>query len=288
MPEVQGIPGTSDAEASVLLQEKQYEGFPSGFRTNFIDDERLETFTSILAEGVTETDDGSLTDITRSVSRPAGSEFTEADEINWVIDRVVSSFVTPERSVALPGVALNRELIKAVAVAYKRDTDTPSGTIKPADFATNDDIAIEFVTPETYSEIGTGTAFNYIRTGLTDDSTVEVIGTNGIDGGGTAAFTLNARDWLFYTGDVLDPLDDARLTKYQWTQVDGDTNLGPSPDLLGRSVSSLHMQLIPAVLAKEDVRLQAKVYDAGAAQEAEPIPVAFRLTDGANVQALQD
>lgn len=290
MPRPQGVGGgNADAEASVLLQEREFDAFPDGFRTNFLDDDRLETLGNVLAEGVTASStDDSLTGITRSVSEPAGSEMREVDEIDRVLDRVVSSFITPERTIQLPGVELNRNLIKAAAVAYKRDTDTPSGTIKPPELASNDDIVFEFVTPETYSEIGTGTAFNYIRTGLTDDTTVEVVGANGIDGGGAGSFTLNARDWLFFTGDIIDPLDDARLTKFQWANIDGNTNLGPSPAFLGRSVSSLHMQLVPAQLVKEDVRLQAKVYDAGAAQEAEPVPVAVRLTDGANVQALQD
>lgn len=293
MPRPQTGPSNEDVQNAVLLQEREYDGLPSGFRTNFRDEERLEEFVNILSggqsvnEAVTGNIDGALDGTTRTI--PGGDSMREVDEIDWVLDRVVSSYITPERTIQIPGIELNRNLIKAAAVSYKRDTDTPSGTIKPPEHATNDDIVFEFVTPETYSQIGTGTAGRYIRTGLTDDSTIEVVGTNGIDGGGSAAFTdFAASDWIFYTGDVIDPLNDARITKYQWLDVNGDTNIGPTPSFFGRSVSSVHMQLITGELAKDSVRLQGKVYDAGTAQEAEPVPVAFRFADGADAQALQD
>lgn len=277
---------TEAVERSVLLTERTYEGLPPAFQTNFIDDERLESLSKTFAAGEVVKD---LNSTVLSIAEPRDARFTEKDVIDTVLDRVAAAFSFPERTIGLPGIALNRKLIYAAAKQYKKDTDTPSGTIKPPELATTDDIVFEAVTPDVYNDI-TGTvdqADNFIRGSLTDDQALDVIGSNGA-AGGTGTLTLNDADWLFYTGDVIDFLDDASLTKWLYADVDGDSNYGPTPAIIGRRGSSLHYQLIPAFLVKETVDIDARVYDAGVNNEAEPLNIAFRFTDGGSTQPLQD
>lgn len=274
-------------ESSILNTQRTFEGLPDAFQTNFVDDERLESLSSTWATGQVVQDE--LNNTVLSISEPRDSRFTEKDVIDLVLDRVASSFTFRERTITLPGIELNRKLIYAAAAEYKQDTDTPSGTIKPPELATADDIVFEAVTPDVYNDI-TGTADqadNFIRTGLTDDQSLDVIGSNGAAGGANQ-LQLNAADWLVYTGDVIDFLDDASLTKWEYADVDGSTNYGPTPGLIGRRGSELHYQLVSAFLVKEQVDINARVYDAGTNREAEPYNVAFRFTDGSNAQPLQD
>lgn len=199
------------------------------------------------------------------------------------IEEVRTAFETPERVLPFPGMELNKKFILAWAIEYKKDNDTPSGLILNNKLATNDDLVIEFATPEVYSDSGNSTADNFIQTGLSAGNEVDLVGADGV--GGSNELSLADHEQYFFTGDFVDadPSNDAVITAYQFAQVDGEGDYGITDATIQERVSNLNTALVQGAIVKSDVDINAKVYDGG---DAEVIPGAFRLASGSNATSL--
>jgi hypothetical protein len=248
---------------------------PDGFKTTLTDSNRLRQLAN-----------ADLNAITEVVADYGDNDLTERDLIRAEIQGVMSSFVTPERTLELPGTGMEFERLQRFAAYYKRDNETPSGTVKNLRRGTVDDIVFTFASPEVYEEI-TGTAQdNFIATGLTGGNTLELIDQDGtVDGGQTAGTTLDLDDneMLYFTGDFID-LSDGKsvITKFHYADIDGEDH-EPNNHLFANRLSGTHTTLSQGAWVKQTVDIDAKIYEGG---DAEVVPVAFYMAPGSNVPSL--
>lgn len=256
---------------------------PQGFRSTFLEADRLRRLNN-------QNPANTLTDVVEDYGE---SQITERDVINRVANSVLTSFLTPERTIELPGLALcmndENNLLEKFASRYKEDNDTPSGTITDPERAGTDDIVFHFAGPEVYSEIANGDLTgpdNFEATGLSAGDTLEVVGDSGIDEGSNSngsSLSLDDDEYLFFTGDFID-LSDGKsvITKTQWTDVDGN-DFGPSDALFSTRLSGAHIITTQGTYATATADLDAKVYSGG---DSELVPVAFYMAPGTKSPAL--
>lgn len=274
------------------LLQLQFGEQPEGFRTTFINDDRL----TYIQDAHKRLQSGDLS-LDQTVVEFGDHVLTERDVINRELNKVQSSFLLPERTVTLPGVALNRDAIMAIAAKFKDEHDlgpvVPSALAEPG----QNQVVFEFATPEVYNDLANAqsgvsgvNANNFIRdNNLSAGNTVDIISDGGVAGtqGNTAYLELAREDdELIFTGDILDPLGDATLSKYEQADVDGNDDLGPEDVLFQRRLSNLHIQTVQGNYIKTRFDLDGKVYDGGDTGAAEPVPVVFRLGQADNAGAL--
>lgn len=259
-----------------LLSEARFRGaMPDGFKTTLTDSNRLRQLSN-----------ADLNAITEVVADYGDNDLTERDLIRAEIQRVMSSFVTPERTLELPGTGMEFERLQRFAAYYKRDNETPSGTVKNLRRATVDDIVFMFATPEVYDQISGTAQDNFISTGLTGGNTLEVIDQDGtVDGGQTAGTSLDLDDneMMYFTGDFID-LSDGKsvITKFAYPDIDGE-DYEANSHLFANRLSGTHTVLSQGAWVKQTIDIDAKIYDDG---DAEVVPVAFYMAPGSNVPNL--
>jgi len=263
-------------DGTELLSESRLRGaMPDGFKTTLVDSNRLRQL-----------DNADLNAITEVVDDYGDYDLTERDLIRQEVQSVMTSFVTPERTMELPATGLEFERLQRFAAYYKRDNETPSGTVKNLRRATVDDIVFAFATPEVYEEISGTAQDNYWATGLTGGNTLELVDQDGLpDGGQTAGTTLSLDDdeMLYFTGDYIDLSDgQSAITKVHMADIDGE-DYEPVDGVFQNRLSGTHTFVGQGAWVKQTVDIDAKIYEDG---DAEVVPVAFYMGPGSKVPAL--
>lgn len=260
---------------------------PDGFKTTFLDTDRLRR----LAEQDPSQALGETVEDYKSFT------LTERDIIRNLADRVNTSFLTVERTIELPGLQLALDpdpvpgkgsLLEQWVALYKQDSDTPTGTIKDPARASTDDIVLSFATPEVYNEVNDngGSVSNFVNTGLSGGSELQVVGQGGIDTSvNTDGNTLNldSDEYFFFTGDFID-LSDGKsvVTATELSDVDGE-DYGPQNAIFQNRLSGAHLLTTQGFYATDTFDIDAKVYEDG---DAELVPVGFYIADGRKAPAL--
>lgn len=249
---------------------------PSGFDTTLIESDRLRQLGN--------TSPGQ--NLSNVVEDYGSNTLTERDVIRTEVQRVITAFQTPERTLELPGTQLEFAHLQQFASYYKADNDTPSGTIKDPKRADTDDIVFTFANPEVYEEI-TGTAQDtFEQTSLTSGNTLDLVGENGVDESSNTngeSLSLDADEMLYFTGDFIDfSPGQGEISKIQWTDIDGQ-DYGPDDGLFSQRLSSTHIFTGQGAWVKSTADLDAKVYADG---DAEVVPVAFYMGPGTKAPSL--
>lgn len=252
---------------------------PSGWKHTFYEDDRLRRL---------ERADLSL--LGDTVDEYGGKTVTENDVIRYAAERVLTSFLTPEKTIEFPGLglAVNGEmnLLEAFAALYKADNDTPSGTIKDPVRAGTDDIVFTFATPEVYNEIAGTSKSDYLQGTVAGGDTVELVGDQGIDAGSSAngsALQLDADEYMFFTGDFIDLADGKGVvTATQIVDVDG-RDFGPVDATFSARLSGAHILTTQGTYATTTIDIDAKAYAAG---DPEVVPIAFYMGPGSKAPSL--
>lgn len=279
---------------SDLLYTLALENQPEGFRTTFINDDRLGAIQDAHRKL---RNDSAANNLNQTVVDFGDFQLTERDIIDRELAKAQKAYETNNRAVELPGVKLNRDAIYAIAAQFKESKDL--GPIVPPSLAEpgQNQAVFEFATPEVFNDLAnaqTGVsgvnANNFFRGGnLSAGNTLNLVSDGGVAGpqGNTAHLEL-ARDddELILTGDVVDPLGDVELSKFEYVNIDGNDDLGPDSTLFQSVASTLGVYTFQGNYVKTRVDLDSKVYDGGETGEAHPIPVAFRLGQADNAQTL--
>lgn len=269
-----------DAMTKTTLEEAISASLPDGFKTTFRDSDKLRKLQN-----------EQVNNLGTTVEDYDNFVLKESDIIENTAQRVLTSYLLPERTLELPGLALALEdnLVKKFAARYKRDNDTPSGTIKDVSRAGTDDIVFSFASPEVYNEINdnAGSVSSFAQDGLSGGSTLEVIGQGGVDTSVNTngnSLNLDADEYLFFTGDFIDLSGgQSVITKTQWTDVDGETDTSYVDALYSSRLSGAHIITTEGTFVTATADLDAKVYEDG---DAEIAPVAFYLGPGNKAPSL--
>lgn len=271
---------------STTSEQSIRETLPEGFQTTFMEAERLRRLQNVQVNNLGET-----------VDEYQNRTLTENEVIVNHADRVLTSFLLPERTIEYPGLALTLDpptegpngvtLLERWASLYKRDNDTPSGTIKDPVRASTDDIVFSFCTPEVWNEIAGTSKYDYTQSGLTA-GTLDLIGDSGIDGSANTngnSLQLDADEYLFFTGDVIDLADgQSVLTGATLTDVDGE-DFGPvNNQVLAQRHSGAHIATYQGTYATTTLDFDMKIYEGG---DAEPVPLCFYLGPGQKAPSLR-
>lgn len=261
-----------------LLSESRFRGaFPTGWKTTLYDEDRLRQLEKRKDKM------GNIEDV---VADYGDNVLTERDIIRGEIQRVMTAFQTPERTLELPGTGMEFDNLQRFASYYKADADTPSGTIKDVRRAGPDDIVFAFASPEVYTEISGTEQTTYEVNDLSSGDTLELIDEDGLpDAGETedSSLELDENEMLYFTGDYIDlSSGPSEVTKIQWKDIDGE-DYGPDDGVLSTRLSGTHLFTGQGAWIKSTADLDAKVYADG---DAEIVPVAFYMGPGNNVPAL--
>jgi len=259
--------------AATAFEEALAESLPDGFANTFIEGSRLRRLRG-----------QSTSNLNNTVEEYNNYKLTEADVIGNMAQRMLTSFLTPERTIEFPGLALsiNEGLLEQWAAQYKRDNDTPSGTITDPTRAEVDDIVMAPITPETFVQItGDNTLSpNFVETGLTAGDRLDLIGDAGHDGtqnSADAALSLAPDEQVFLTGDFVDLTQgQSIITATEYPNIDGN-DFGPVNVMFQSRLSGAHIMTTQGTYATDEVDLDAKVYDDG---DAEVRPIGFYLGPG--------
>jgi hypothetical protein len=264
-------------EGTELLTESRLRGnLPPGFKTTLYDSDRLRQL-----------ENADLSTLNDVVDDYGSYELTEDDIIKAEIQRVLTAFQTPERTMEFPGTGMEvmNDHIRSFAARYKANQDTPSGTIKDARRANPDDIVFTFATPEVYDQISGSSQDNFDVTGQSV-GTLELVDTDGLPDGGQSADTsldLDDNEMLYYTGDFIDLSSGQSIfTAIQYVDIDGE-DYGPDNGLFSTRLSGNHIFTGQGAWVKQTVDIDAKVIADG---DAEIIPVAFYMGPGTNAPSL--
>jgi len=263
---------------ATAYEEALVESLPDGFTNTFIEGSRLRRLQN-----------NSTDNLNNTVEEYQNFTLTEADVINTLAQKVLTGFVSPERTIELPGLALavQEDLLAKWSAGYKMDNDTPSGTIKDPERAEVDDIILSPLTPEIFKEItGDNTLSpNYISENLTAGNTLNVVGNGGHDNSANSGdpLSLDLNEQVFFTGDFVDlSQGQSVITATQYPDVDG-ADFGPSNAIAQTRHSGFHVMTTQGSYATDSVQVDAKIYEDG---DAELRPVGFYLGPGRNAPNL--
>lgn len=257
------------AEGTELLKEADWaEVTPDGFNTTLVDEDRLR-----------ELETQSLSDIGATVADYEDYQLSEENIIDLQVRRVLTSFLTPERTLELPGTGMEvaADHLKKFAAYYKDDNETPSGVIKDPQRASPGDIVFTFANAEVWEQISGEDQHDFLSSDLTGGEVLDVIGDAGADTSENASdesLELDDDEMLYFTGDYID-LSEGKsvITKIQWSDVDGDS-YGPDDGIFDNRLSGAHVMTAQGALVRSTADLDAKIYDDG---DAELVPVAFYM-----------
>jgi hypothetical protein len=270
------MPTDDVIERTQSLLESRIRGtLPTGFQSTLQGSDRLRELANA--------DMGVLNEVVEDYGQ---NVLTEQDVVREEVQRVMTSFQTPERTVELPGTGLEFENIQRFVADYKQDNDTPSGTVNNERTVNTDDILFTFATPEVYAEISGNPQTNFKNDDLSEGDTLEVIGDAGLSSAGNTnglSLELDDDERLYFTGDFIDfSGGKSNVTRIQWSDVDGE-DYGPSNGLFSNRLSGMHLFSGQGAYVKSTADLDAKVYEGGAA---EIVPVAFYIAPGTKAPSL--
>jgi hypothetical protein len=259
-----------------LLTESRLAGaLPDGFKTTLYDTDRLRQLENAPMDNLGDT-----------VDDYGGATLTERQIIESEIQRVLTSFQTPDRTLELPGLGLEFDHVLNFASYYKDDADTPSGTIKDGRRAGPDDIVFTFASPEVYEEVSGTAQDTFYQTGLTGGTALDIVGDAGADEASNssgASMNLDDDEMMYFTGDFIDLSGGkSAVTKIQWSDIDGE-DFGPDDGILSTRLSGTHLFTGQGAWVKSTTDLDAKVYTDG---DAEIVPVAFYMAPGTKAPSL--
>lgn len=260
-----------------LTERRLREITPAGFETTLTDDGRLRSLANQDVDGV----------IDDTVQDYEGNVLTERNIIEYEIQRVLTSFLSPERTMELPGLGLeySNGNIYSFAAQYKQSDDTPTGTIQDLRRAQSDDLVFTFATPQVYNSIigaSDGDAdhkHSFKITGVSEGDQVTVIGGGGFDSSSSDSLSLGDDERMFFTGDFIDVSSGQSIfNRHEWVNVDGQTeDYGPMSFLLENRLSGANLGLGHGAHIKREAQLDFRAYEAG---DAELWPVAFYMGPG--------
>jgi len=268
--------------SKVTFEEALAKSLPAGYKSTLLEADRLRRLNnanlSVLGDTVDEYD---------------GNTITENDIIANTAERFLTQFLTPERTLEFPGLALSLDdsnnLLEKFAARYKADNDTPSGTVKDPVRAGTDDIVFTFLTPEVLQDLAANdpnTKRDYFQTGLTGGNRLDLIGDEGIDATANAADTslsLAPDEYVFLTGDFIDLSGgQSVITATEYADVDGE-DFGPVNAVFSNRLSGAHILTTQGTYATASLDLDAKIYASG---DAEIVPVGFAMLPGTKAPSL--
>jgi hypothetical protein len=259
----------SDPLTQTLAESRFRGALPTGFKSTLVESDRLRQLGGV--------DAASLDNV---VEDYGSNTLTERDIVRTEVQKVMTAFQTPERTLELPATGIEFARLQQFVAYHKQDNDFPSGTVKDEKRANTDDLVFSFAHPEVYEEI-TGNAQDTFQVeGLTSGSTVDLVGDSGLastDPGTGNSITLDDDEALYFTGDYIDLSGgQSSISKIQWTDIDGES-YGPDTGLFSSRLSSTHLFSGQGAWVKSTADLDAKVYEDG---RAEIVPVAFYLAPG--------
>jgi len=252
------------------------EVMPDGWQTTITDGDRVRQ--------LSDQDTGNLD---QTVDDYRGNTLTERNIVDFEVQRVLNAFLTPDRTMELPGTALEYDNghLHAFASQYKESDDTPTGIVKSLRRAQSDDLVFTPVTPEVINSVAGLVSSdpeyveNFRITGNTAGDELTLLGDGGFDSGTANPLSLDDDERLFFTGDLVD-LESGQsiLTRSEWQTVDNKTeDYGPIDSTLDRRLSGTRLGVGVGAYIKREGQLQAKVYEDGAT---EPWPVGFYMAPG--------
>lgn len=252
------------------------EVMPDGWKTTITDGDRVRQ--------LADQDTGNLD---QTVDDYRGNTLTERNIVDFEVQRVLNAFLTPNRTMELPGTALEYDNghIHAFASQYKESDDTPTGIVNSLRRAQSDDLVFTPVTPEVLNSVaglssGDGEyTENFQVTGNTAGDELTLIGEDGFNSTTDAPLSLADDERLFFTGDIVDlQQGQSVLTRTEWATVDNKTeDYGPIDDTLDKRLSGSRLGVGVGAYIKREGQLQGKVYDDG---DTEPWPVGFYMAPG--------
>ena len=254
-----------------LIERRLREKAPAGFVSTLTDDGNLRQL-----------DNQDVSTLQDTVQEFNGNTLTEKNVIDTVVQRVLAgSFLTPERTMELPGLGLeySSDRLYSFAAAYKESDDTPTGTITDEQRAQADDLVFTFAGPEVYNQIGNSTVDNFKIEGVSAGEVVTLVGEDGYNSSADAVLDLDSDERLFYTGDFIDVSPGKSIfNRQEWVNVDGSAeDYGPTSWLFANRLSGANLALGSGARVKREVQLDVKAYEEG---DAELWPVAFYMAPG--------
>lgn len=261
--------------ATLEIENAMAGELPDGFETTLVEENRLRQL-----------DNADLNALSDVVEDYKSFTLTEQQIIRTEVQRALTAYQTPERTMEFPGTALEFDHIQAFAAYYKADNDTPSGTIKDPRRAGPDDIVFSFANPEVYAEISGNTQNTYNIDGVTGGNRVEVIGDNGLNPASPTNGTslqLDDDEMMYFTGDYVDLSGgQSVISKIQWQDIDGE-DYGADDGVLNMRLSGTHLLTAQGAWVKSTADLDAKAYEDG---NAELVPIAFYMAPGTKAPSL--
>lgn len=261
----------------LLAESRLREILPDGYESTIYDSNRLRQL-----------ENADLSNLEDVVDDYGQYQLTERQVIESEVQRVLTSFVTPERTLEFPGTGLEyyNDHIVQFASRYKANQDTPSGTIKDARRAGPDDIVFTFASPEVYDEISGTAQDTFFADGLSSPGELELIGDNGLPDGGNssdASLQLDDDEMLFFTGDFIDLSGgQSVLTAGNWADIDGE-DYGRDDFIYSNRLAGTHVATMQGGWVKQTADLDMKIYQDG---DAEVVPVAFYMAPGGKAPSL--
>lgn len=261
----------------MLTERRVRDVTPSGFQTTLTDDNRLRSLDDVDAED-------ELKDIVQDFGN---NTLTEMEIINFEVERLITSYLTPERTIELPGTGLeySNGHIHAFAAQYKSSDDTPTGTIKDPRRAGSDDLVFTFATPQVYNTIvgaeegDSEYVDNFIIEDVEAGDEVVLVGEEGYNSSSEGNLNLDDDERLFFTGDFIDVSSGKSIfNRQEWVNVDGQTeDYGPYDFLLSNRLSGSNISMGHGAYVKREAELHLKAYEDG---NAEVWPVAYYMAPG--------
>lgn len=264
-------------ETQTLTERRIRELTPTGFETTLTDDNRLRSLESVDYDDI-------IADIVQDYE---GNSLSEKEIIDYEVERFITSFLTPERTIEMPGTGLElgNGHIYAFAAQYKQSDDTPTGTIMDTRRAQSDDLVFTFAGPEVYNSIigaepgDPEYAANFKIEDVDEGEEVVLVGEDGFNSDTEGSMQLADNERMFFTGDFIDVSSGKSIFhRQEWVDVDGQTeDYGPYDFLLSNRLSGANVSMGHGAYVKRDAELHLKAYEAG---DAEIWPVAYYMAPG--------
>lgn len=211
---------------------------------------------------------------------PNAVSVSEEELVDGIVSDVASSLTGFEGSVELPGLQANRKMLMGAVAKFKDDVH--EGNIRRPVDAGHDDIVVQFADQTVYGQHTHQAArvfqrqVSRARGSGTPGGTLNVapVGVNAPTG---MTGTLDADEWLFFTGDFIDLSADAGVTRTQYVSIDGE-DWEPESHYFSERDTDAQVNTISGALAKSTYDIDA-LLSLGTVTT-EYVPVAFQIARG--------